>query len=151
MVVYYVRIVKQLAHVVPCDPLDRKKDGDDQRKWSLIKMLIIVTTLFMLFTWPAFIVMDILAIKQKTFYDISIQNYTSFIFCFMAFPVSTLISVFNPILYIVFDKNIRIEVKKKLRHLRCLAHRHESQNLETADAISAVASIRPTPNKTIDD
>lgn len=151
MMINYYRVVKRLAQIVPSDLYERRKDNEDHRKWSLIKMLIIVTSLFMLLTWPVFISIDILAIEQKTFYDIRMENHTLFIVCFMTFPISTLISVFNPILYTAFDKNIYREVKRKFTFSPCRIINSDNLNLETVDIISAVASIRPTPDKTIDE
>ena len=151
MIINYYRVFKRLTHIVPCDHQERKKDNEDHRKWSLMKMLIIVTSLFMLFTWPIFISVDILAIEQKTFYDIRVENYSVFIICFMTFPISTLISIFNPILYTVFDKNIYREVQKKLTFSRCGIVHNNNSNLNSLDLVSAVPSIRPTPNKTFDE
>lgn len=111
----YTRIAKQILYKVqPRQSTDTRNETDDHRRNRVIKMLIVVTAAFMFFAWPFLICVDIIALHRKTFHMLSLENYNLYVICFVTLPINTLVSILNPVLYIIFDTNIRIEAKKYL-------------------------------------
>ncbi|RDD40476.1 Prokineticin receptor 2 [Trichoplax sp. H2] len=118
--VNYTRIVRQiLSKVKPHISIETRKEIEEQRRNEVIKMLIIVTGIFMFFAWPFLICLDVLALHGKTFYILSRENYSLYLICFFTLPINVLVSIFNPVIYILFDKSIRTEVKKKFMQIVC--------------------------------
>ena len=121
MLFNYGRIIRRLLHHVnPYYNTNSRKELENRQQISVIKLLLTVTATFMIFTCPFFIAIDYLASHRKTFYQLSIENHSIYLLCFSTLPMTTFVSILNPILYIACDKFIRNGMKKNFHHIFCI-------------------------------
>ncbi|RDD36504.1 Rhodopsin, GQ-coupled [Trichoplax sp. H2] len=111
MVCNYTRLIKQLKNYVI--PGDNRISNINRRHDNIIRMLLAVTSAFMLFNCPLFISISFMASSAKTYYLLRRDSLILYYICLLALPLAVFVSIINPILYITFDKNISKEVKQR--------------------------------------
>ncbi|RDD39655.1 Neuromedin-K receptor [Trichoplax sp. H2] len=84
------------------------------RSKAVIKFLVGVTAVYMLLSWP--FVFGIMAMSiAKTTISQLIQDFSvAPQLLTYSFATSMLVSIINPILYLMFDKNIKSEIRRKI-------------------------------------
>lgn len=106
IILYWKIIIHQRSQVRPGHP-SMYSNSDIARKDRLMKSLIIISACYICTTWPLSAVLSALAITQKSIEQVREENVTHFWLVMFSMLTSCTISVMNPNLYFMFDKNIQ--------------------------------------------
>lgn len=79
---------------------------------ELFKFYGIVTAIYMILSWPLMMVLVILSATQETQASLLDKNIGTALAFTIGFFSSNIVYVVNPIMFMVFDKNIKSDIKK---------------------------------------
>ncbi|RDD39663.1 Tachykinin-like peptides receptor 99D [Trichoplax sp. H2] len=90
----------------------RNNHGLNHRTKIAIKFLSIATAIYMLLSWPLLVSFLIQAILGLTYSAMYHKSSAAAAFHIIANSVTFMVSLINPILYLIYDKNIKLEIRR---------------------------------------
>lgn len=117
VIMYYSRLFMKLRKYIA--PISSQSDIEKRmaKNNRILKMLIIVTSIFMISLALYHLVFIYLAAKMTTFASLGQISGVLHLIVSIILPLSYINNVLNPFIYIVYDKNIRDAVKLVLRRI----------------------------------
>ncbi|RDD36502.1 Prokineticin receptor 2 [Trichoplax sp. H2] len=109
MVFNYVRLIRKLNEYIL--PWNNRIDNAIRRRDHVIRILLAVTSAFMLFNFPLFICINFMVSNVQTYYMLRFNNFTLYFISLLTLPITASVSLINPIIFITLDKNISKAVK----------------------------------------
>ena len=117
IVINYAKIIRyQFNYIRPGYQDCQEYCNDQLKKKKFIRILIIITSIYLLTTWPFFCVMAGLAITGKSFLQIRAIGIGYYLIAYCSFISTFAISVINPFIYFQFDYNIK---KRLIASCKC--------------------------------
>lgn len=115
ILVNYSRLIIKLKNYVT--PINSQSIAEKRvaKNNRILKMLIIVTGFFMISAALFYSVLIFLAGNTNTFASLARTDEVLHMIVSLSLPLSYINNILNPIIYMVYDKNIREAVKLKLR------------------------------------
>ena len=111
----YIRIGRDLySRTYPNSNLLSGRLPRNHRNKSVIQFLISITCIYMIVSGPIFIGLTVLSIAGETYTHIRESNYLLSRVLVASLGISASVCFINPILCLIFDKNIRSEIRKIL-------------------------------------
>ncbi|RDD40092.1 Tachykinin-like peptides receptor 99D [Trichoplax sp. H2] len=104
----YISIsVSQKKYVRPGFWTSDQLEQDHQKKMRFIKMLISLAICYALIVTPNFISAILIGFRTKSIRQTALDNLVLFLFFYIGNIVTTALNVLNPVLYLIFDRQIR--------------------------------------------
>lgn len=118
--VYFKIMQHQRVYVQPGQINNRQIERNQIKKRRLIKTLIIITSIYMITTWPYVATGLGIATTHKSLRQIREINLVFYTLAIVSFMATIAISAINPFIYLIFDYNIRkkLVVMARLHILR---------------------------------
>ena len=113
--IYYRLIRYQNNYIRPGLATDEEETLQRTKNRKITRKLLNITIGYILSTWPAFISIMIIAIKQQSILQIRNESIVLFIVQFLSIIGSNSITITVPLLYLKYDENIRARAWKLLR------------------------------------
>lgn len=108
MIICYVRIASKISSLTnPAENHANAKPVTLIRSKELAKFYGIITAVYMILSWPFLIILFILSIAEETQTSLVAKNIIMAALFTAAFFASNFVHVLNPIMFMVFDKNIK--------------------------------------------
>ena len=135
----YVRLIRKLkSYVAPASNQSNIKRKAMQNN-GILKMLIIITSMFLISSAVFYFILLFLAANIMTFDSLADKNVTLQVILALGLPATYISNILNPFIYIVYDKNIRRAVKVKLRRKNIHAH-ISSMNQVVTNMLSPISN-----------
>lgn len=116
MVVNYARIIRYQFNYVQPGYRDCNEHCSNQlKKKKFVRVLIIITSIYLFITWPFFGVLAGMAISGKSLLQLRIQGVGYYVLAFSSFVSTFAINVINPLVYLLFDYNIKKRLVARCR------------------------------------
>lgn len=137
MVVLYGRIIYKIKTTYrrqAClDQEHRRTALFDDRRFAAIRVLVAATVVFMLASWPYYVVLLSMGITRKNFIALYKEtNFPTFTIILMTILVTCLISLYNPIFYGIQNPRFR---QAMWGSLQALIYCRRDRNANTANTV----------------
>ncbi|RDD42313.1 Substance-K receptor [Trichoplax sp. H2] len=119
IITYWRIIMHQRQSIRPGYISDERRYRDETKKKKFIGVLTSIASSYLLTTWPFFVAILSMAIKQVSGRNLVKNNLMLFLLLFYSMTVTLSITIMSPFLYIKFDKNIRAESIRIFKRCCC--------------------------------
>ena len=123
--VSYLRIIKTLSCSVfnlPTFTLSNASEFNasyGNRSKSVVEFLIFTTSIYIILSLPFLIGFLVMSLLGSSFRVLLFRNENFRIYMIIASLSFISVTIFNPLLYLFCDRNIRLEIRKQLNRLLC--------------------------------
>ncbi|RDD37843.1 5-hydroxytryptamine receptor 7 [Trichoplax sp. H2] len=125
MVFLYRKIINFTKKYIRPANFNHEQEIDHIVRRKFVKMLITVTSCYILMSWPFFATLVGIAITRVPIQYLRKVNQVYFLLAYFSFSITVAISIINPILYLKFDVHIRRASFLFLKiFLPCTRHSH---------------------------
>lgn len=115
IIINYSRLMNKLRNYVTPFNGQSLVERAQLRNRRVLEMLMIITGIFLLSSCFIYVLLLYVSVNVTNFYDLYNSNETWHAVLAISFPLFYVSNVINPIIYIVYDKNIRQTVILNLR------------------------------------
>ncbi|RDD38416.1 Melanin-concentrating hormone receptor 2 [Trichoplax sp. H2] len=117
IVANYVRIIRYRVNYVRPGQTVKGNIDDKVRKYKFIRVLITITSIYVLSIWPFFANITGMALTLRSARDVRKLGTGFYLISIISFVSTFAVNVINPFIYFKYDNNINKKLLDTIRHI----------------------------------